>query len=271
MFGHMRDLFLRAVPDLLKVEENEGITSSSASNGPIVIETQKKTGYQDTMHLNALMDPQNPQPGLTQPDPTLKSPALVEGFGRLRAQAQAIESPSPGQFWKCPNISFLEDVQSLAKSPSPARPKPDPEAGFGGLRARAHTLLRIFRDCSNVRFHLRSLTVEDFGVHLPVWTSGCMPIDITLQTACVTVEYRFCMSPAFLGDVRRDGEIVSLWVCNRLFCLLWRSPLRRRWWKDAHTVGRMEDDGSSSRFMIELIGFAQSRADFVFCVESDGL
>ncbi|KAK0232367.1 hypothetical protein EDD85DRAFT_793192 [Armillaria nabsnona] len=81
-----------------------------------------------------------PQPGPTQPDPTLISPALVEGFGGLRARAQAIESPSPGQFWKCPNISFLEDVQSPAKSPSPARPKPDPEAGFGGLRARAHTL-----------------------------------------------------------------------------------------------------------------------------------
>ncbi|PBK84963.1 hypothetical protein ARMGADRAFT_1036675 [Armillaria gallica] len=69
----MRDLFLRGVPDLLKIEKNEGITSSSAPNAFIddsppflsynkswryFQETQKNTDYQDTMQLNASTGPQ---------------------------------------------------------------------------------------------------------------------------------------------------------------------------------------------------------------------
>ncbi|KAK0445302.1 uncharacterized protein EV420DRAFT_1484355 [Desarmillaria tabescens] len=74
----------------------------------------------------------------TRPDPARLDPEKPSPGGRLwrtQGSASSYGKPEP---WSV----LHEDVKSPAKSPSPAQPKPDPEAGLGGLRARAHTLSR---------------------------------------------------------------------------------------------------------------------------------
>ncbi|KAK0452169.1 uncharacterized protein EV420DRAFT_1749971 [Desarmillaria tabescens] len=86
---------------------------------------------------------------MTRPDPAQSGPEKPGPDGGLwRAQGSGSRYGNPKPWCQAAKLTmevtstphFMPvDTKSPAKYLSPARPKPDPEVGFGGLRARAHT------------------------------------------------------------------------------------------------------------------------------------